>query len=208
MAEGKLFYNRLYDRLTDVFFQTDTDGRVMFISDSIGRLTGFSLDEIKLRGMFRELFADPGQAAGFIDSLNEKESAEDVELLMKTHSGVPLWVSVSAYYFRDNGSPTIGGTARDITKYKECRDDYELLRQRCQKTAGLAHELNNQLTAASLNIQIISQRLDSSSRSEAITQKLETLQRNIDNAVSMAKQMLAIPVADPAGVSFAGRYIG
>lgn len=191
--EDKTLYNRLYDKLPDVFFKIYADGRVIFISGAVERLTGFNPDEIKAAGAFWELFAGIGQPAETMTNmLNEQGSAEGIELPIKTRDNGLRWVSVNAWYFKDQGTSTIEGILRDITKCKELRDNSEKLAAEGQFAATAAHEINNQLTSASLSVQIIMQKLSKSSTPEAITRKLEGLQRNIDKAVSMAKNLMTV----------------
>ncbi|MBF0458907.1 MAG: PAS domain S-box protein [Nitrospirae bacterium] len=190
MMEDDIFYNRLYDKLPDVFFKLCADGRIIFISGAVERLTGFSPDEIKAKGAFWELFSGSGQPVETMTNmLNEQGSAEGIELPIKTNNG-SRWVSVNAWYFKEQEPSTIEGTLRDITKCKELQDNSEKLAAAGQLAATAAHEINNQLTSASLSIQIIMQKLSKSSTPEVITRKLEGLQRNIDKAVSVAKQLM------------------
>ncbi|MBF0318921.1 MAG: PAS domain S-box protein [Nitrospirae bacterium] len=195
MANEKLFYNRLFNRLLDIFFRIHADGRIIYISESAGKLTGFSPEEIKSLGTFWELLADPGDPAKIIDMLIINASVVDYELPLKTRDNSPLWVSLNAYYYKGKDSLTIEGTARDITKRKEAQQSLhnsEKLAAIGQLAAGIAHEINNPLTSASLSIQIIMEKIKKSPSPEAITRKLEGLQRNIDKAASITKKLLTM----------------
>jgi PAS domain S-box-containing protein len=202
MSDERYFYNRLFKKLPDIFFRIYAGGRIIFISDSAGKLTGFSPDELKSAGTFWDLFTDPGQSAGIVDMLNARGSAEGCELLMKTRDNSPLWVSLSAYYYKGKGSLTIEGTARDITKRKDAErslHNSDKLAAIGQLAAGIAHEINNPLTSASLSIQIIMEKLKRAQAEHAIMQKLEGLQRNIDKAASITKNLLTMARTDDSG---------
>ncbi len=56
--------------------------------------------------------------------------------------------------------------------------------------AGIAHEINNPLTNASLNMQILFKKLESVSADASLIQKLESLGHNIDRASEIASGLL------------------
>lgn len=59
-----------------------------------------------------------------------------------------------------------------------------------QLAAGIAHEINNPLTNASLNIQTLKKRIQNSAADKDILQKLEAIERNVDRASTIAKELL------------------
>ena len=56
--------------------------------------------------------------------------------------------------------------------------------------AGVAHEINNPLTNASLGIQTLKERLQSDASSGGIVEKLDAVERNIDRAAVIARELL------------------
>jgi signal transduction histidine kinase len=59
-----------------------------------------------------------------------------------------------------------------------------------QLAAGIAHEINNPLTNASLSIQILKQRLSAHQDGKSVLGKLEAVEKNIDRAASIARELL------------------
>ncbi len=59
-----------------------------------------------------------------------------------------------------------------------------------QLAAGVAHEINNPLTNASLTMQILKGRIRNNNPDEPLLEKLEAVERNIDRASTIAKELL------------------
>jgi len=59
-----------------------------------------------------------------------------------------------------------------------------------QLAAGIAHEINNPLTNASLGIQTLKQRFGNEGTDKDILERLETIERNIDRASLIAQELL------------------
>ncbi|KWT78165.1 PAS domain-containing protein [Candidatus Magnetominusculus xianensis] len=195
MADEKKLCDQLSDKPPDIFFRISTDGQILFISDCVERLTGFSPDDIK-SCTFWELFAGTGHTAAMpqiiFAMLNEKGRAEGIEMLIKTRDNSPFMASLHAYYFRENDALTIEGSLRDISNLPHFPDDSEKITAAHQSAAAMAHEINNLLTSASLSAQLIEQKLSKSTAPEAVTQKLARLQKNIDKAALIAKNLMSI----------------
>lgn len=102
----------------------------------------------------------------------------------------------------DSGAPIMGenneimGTVlvfRDITERRKIEE--ELLTARKLEavgilSAGIAHEINNPLTNASLRIQIIKQELEENNQVGDFWYKLEAIEKNVDKASIIAKELL------------------
>ncbi|MEO5361199.1 MAG: PAS domain-containing protein [Nitrospirota bacterium] len=195
MADERKLCDRLSDKPQDIYFRISTDGQILFISECVERLTGFSPGDIK-SCTFWELFAVTEHTAAMpqiiFAMLNEKGMAEGIEMLIKTRDSSPLRASLHAYYFRENESLTIEGALRDISNLPQFPYDSEKITAAHQSAAAMAHEINNLLTSASLSVQLIEQKISKSTIPEAVTQKLTRLQKNIDKAALIAKNLMSI----------------
>jgi signal transduction histidine kinase len=84
----------------------------------------------------------------------------------------------------------------DIETRKKLENHLKLLAQSeklasiGQLAAGIAHEINNPLTNASLSIQTLKGRLKHNSEDKDFIQKLDAVERNVDRASIIAKELL------------------
>lgn len=75
------------------------------------------------------------------------------------------------------------------------KQEEELLRVRNLESlghmaAGIAHEVNNPLTNASINIQMLRKKLDSVKAEASVLKRAEAVERNIERASNIAKELL------------------
>ncbi|MBF0515494.1 MAG: hypothetical protein HQK97_00045 [Nitrospirae bacterium] len=204
------------DKLPDIYFRISQDAQVMFISDCIEKLTGWRLEEIKSSGALWDLFVLEGQTSqlmqtNIIHQLNEKGSLKIDGMMLKTRGGSPLPVSLQAYLFKEQDSlTTIQGTVTISSGSDTPHQSLHQLTKARQSAAAIAHEINNQLTNASLSIQLVMQKIDKSTTPEAVTKKLDTLHRNIDKAAMLSKDLMALIATHVTDLSInrRDRYIG
>jgi len=85
--------------------------------------------------------------------------------------------------------------SRVAAELERLRQDNELMQVRNLESlgrmaAGIAHEVNNPLTNASINIQMLRKKLSSLEDETPILQRVEAVERNIERASNIAKELL------------------
>jgi diguanylate cyclase (GGDEF)-like protein/PAS domain S-box-containing protein len=109
----------LINSMHEVLFELDAEGHISFINPSWQTITGFTIDE-SLGRNFSDYLVDEG-AKIFAKSNLHKIRERNREILLKTASGDPVWVTLdAATQFDNNGDFTgIIGTLGDITETVE-----------------------------------------------------------------------------------------
>ena len=125
----------ILENMQDVFYRTDSNGRILYASPSVYELLGYSPDE--LIGMpMTTLYVDPTQRQSLIEQLNAGYGAVasfEAQLLHK--DGSVVWVATNAQYYRDADGTIMGieGTTRDITERKRATDALIIAKDEYQK---------------------------------------------------------------------------
>ncbi|HET9130470.1 MAG TPA: PAS domain S-box protein, partial [Terriglobia bacterium] len=109
---------RLLESSQDVFYRTDLEGRLTFITPSIQGYAGYTPEE--LIGHFAyEVYANPDDRKTFLEQLQRSGSLIDYSLRLVDRSGIIHYVSVNASVITENGAfAGVEGVMRDVTRRK------------------------------------------------------------------------------------------
>jgi len=144
-------YRRLFDSLVDVFYQTDSKGKLTMVSPSIIKTTGWEPEEV-IGLDLKDFYVNPEERDTFLDIIARNGFVENYEVQMKAKDGSAIWVSVSARLNVDKAGNVLGteGIARDITKLKQDRESmaesekrYRLLYKESKQREQLYESLLN-----------------------------------------------------------------
>lgn len=118
-------YRALFDSLQDVFFRTDTQGKIILTSPSVVQLLGYTQEEACQLNMERDLFVHPEQWKNLVRAIEENRSLEEIEVLMKRWDGSVVWCSTTSQWYTDQQGRILGveGMFRDISKRKLAEEE-------------------------------------------------------------------------------------
>jgi len=124
-AENKIIksekkYRDLIDTTPDLRYRTDLEGKIVFVSPSVQKLSGYTVDEAIGMKMAQEIYVYPDQRDTFLQTLQKKGSITDFEAQLKRKDGSKWWASTNAQFSKDEGGNILGveGVTRDITERK------------------------------------------------------------------------------------------
>lgn len=150
-------FQRIYDNILDVYFETTLDGIITQISPSIRSISRYSpqdLIDTSVTGLYRDIT----QREYLLAELLEKGNVQGFEIDLTDQDGSVRSCSVNARLMVDaQGAPLgIVGSCRDISQDKAIRKEKKNLEQRLHRSSkmealgilagGVAHDLNNILS--------------------------------------------------------------
>jgi PAS domain S-box-containing protein len=199
-------YRLLADNVTDVIFMYDMDLRPVYVSPSVTRLRGYSVEEAMAQRFEDRLtpasavFARKTLAEALATPRDGPES-RTLELEVTRKDGSMVWTETQMSFLRDSqGRPrAIIGVARDITERKRAETERTQLEAQLRQTqkveaigrlaAGVAHDFNNLLTVIGGRSQLILKRLPS--EDDPLRRHIELIWTTSDRAARVVEQLLA-----------------
>lgn len=199
LQESEAKFKRIFERIEDLYFQTDTEGSIQIVSPSLFRISGWTEEDVV--GKTGADFCTCTEDLKVIRSLFNKDGyVRDFNLSLIKKDGTTAETSISAFLIRDeNGQPDgVSGLIRDIS---ERRRGEEALRQANRKLNLLSsitrHDINNQLTALQGFLGILE-----SIRPEPVTEnyllKCTEAAERIANMIRFTKDYEEIGITVPA----------
>ncbi|HNY63870.1 MAG TPA: PAS domain S-box protein [Deltaproteobacteria bacterium] len=134
LRESELRYRLLAENIRDVIWVLDLDLRYVYISPSVKRLRGFTVEEAMAQPLKDTLFPESYERVARELAVElEKERngwrhdpyrSMTIELQMRHKYGTSVWVEATASFLRDaeGGITHLLGVTRDITARKEAED--------------------------------------------------------------------------------------
>ncbi|MFH0731062.1 MAG: ABC transporter substrate binding protein [Pseudomonadota bacterium] len=125
LRESEERYRSVVENISDVYYRTDVEGRLVMFSPSAMRLLGYgSLDEM-LGRKAASFYADPVKREQLLERLRVEGSVNDYELTLRRRDGSELQVATSSSYYRDAAGAVLGveGIFRDITERKRAEEE-------------------------------------------------------------------------------------
>jgi len=110
-------YRRFFENAQDVFYLTDTNGKILEISPSIERYSGYKPEEI-IGKQIESIYLKPWDKDELLKILSSKGGIEDNIVRLKIKDKGAVYVSASVQMLFDSEGQPIGveGSLRDITQ--------------------------------------------------------------------------------------------
>jgi PAS domain S-box-containing protein len=123
LRQSEKKYRRLFENLIDVYYRVDSEGKILMVSPSITRASGYSPEEV-LGTNVKDYYAYPEKREEIIERLKKDGYADDCEVQLKVKNGSIRWVFFNARVDTDQDGNVIGieGIGRDITENRRSRD--------------------------------------------------------------------------------------
>jgi two-component system NtrC family sensor kinase len=187
------FAGRLMDSFPDLVIALDCEARYTFVSPQIFDILGYRPEELIGKKMGRRM--DPTDRAAMIelfdDLMLKRLSEAQIEYRTQHKNGAWRMFRASARPLHDENGQITGviASARDITEQQRLQQQViqsERLAAMGQMIAGVAHELNNPLTA----ILGVTELLRDQSKEENTTRQLDLAHRQARRAAHIVQSLL------------------
>jgi len=209
LSESERRYRLLAENLTDIIWTSDLNLRLTYVSPSVKRIRGYSVEEALTQTLEEILTPASFEVARKV--LTEEMEIENVErkdlfrvrtieLEENCKSGSTVWTESTITFLRDSEGRALGilGVTRDISDRKKAEQEMIVLQEQLlqsqkmeaigQLAGGIAHDFNNLLTV----IQGYSQLslLDLEER-DPLRANIEEIQEAAKKAADLTRHLLA-----------------
>ncbi len=126
-------YQNLLENITDVYYRSDAQGRLILASQSWATLLNYpELSECIGKNIARDFYANPDDRSSFLEAVYQNGYVTDYEITLKKKDGTPVTVATSSYLYFDAAGHVLGveGTFRDISERKRITEMLKETEQR------------------------------------------------------------------------------
>jgi len=120
LRKSEAIYKSVLDNMTDTFYRTDKEGRIVLGSKSVEQLLGYPIEELIGKSL-SGLYVDPADREIFLEKLAKEGHVEEFEILLQHRDGTHVLVESNAYILTDDRGVTKGveGIVRNITQSRQ-----------------------------------------------------------------------------------------
>lgn len=125
IRKSENLYRSIIQNIEDVYFRFDLNENLALASPSAAKLFGYDSVEDMLGNHISAFWSDNEQKQKLLDTIRSNRRITNFETVLQRKSGEPVYVSLSASFFRDEKGRTSGieGIIRDITDQKKAQSD-------------------------------------------------------------------------------------
>ncbi|MCE0498370.1 MAG: response regulator [Methylacidiphilales bacterium] len=183
-------------------WETTLEGKILFISDRVGGVLGYTADDMKQRGFFEGIVPEDAviATAKFYYAAQKAQRFSDLEFRSQTRDGKIVWLSTRGAPMLDPEGKLIGyrGICEDITERKQIQQELinakdaaeDASRAKSEFLANMSHEIRTPMNAVvGMTSLLLSAELNSEQRNYAqtIRQSADTLLNIISDILDFSK---------------------
>ncbi len=194
-AEEK--YRLLFEQAQEGVFISTPEGRVTECNDAFVHMLGYDTrEQVMALDIARDIYLDRGQRERFCHTMNAHNYVRNYEVALRRKDGSIVYALENSFSTRDASGRVdrYQGFLLDITEKKRAEEQLlqsEKMSALGQLVSGVAHELNNPLTAILGYSQLLeSQQMDERARDFVgkMFKQAQRTQKLVQNLLSFARQ--------------------
>ncbi len=192
LMESERKFRSLFETSRDFMYIGTLDGKLLDYNTAGKLFFGYTDEEIA-RLNLRDLYAYPEERDAFVARVVREGSVENYEIKLKKKDGTVIDTLVTVTLKKDGQGNAVGvqGTVKDITQMRRLERQLmqtEKLSSLGTMISGIAHELNNPLTAIMGNAEILSR---NTTLPEEITRRLDVISKESVRASKIISSLLS-----------------
>ena len=137
LKESEAKYRNIIENMSDIYYRTDAEGKLVLGSNSIVKIFGYSEPVSELIGSrIESIYKDPNERTNFLESLKKNGKIENYRTTLLKQDGSEIFVETTSKMLLNKKGEFAGveGIVRDITERKkseqtllESKEKYKLL---------------------------------------------------------------------------------
>jgi PAS domain S-box-containing protein len=137
LKESEEKYRNIFENIQDIFFQTDIHGKIITISPSIERYSGYKPDELVGKKVIN-FYATPRDRAKLMKEMQERGEVTDFIIRLRNKESKTVYVSVNSHTLRNKYQEIVGveGSLRDVTEREIAYDEVRKLSRAVEQSAS------------------------------------------------------------------------
>ena len=192
LKKSEQLYRSVIENIEDVFYRSDTEGKLSMASPSGARVFGYGSVAEMIGTPLEAWWANPQERQRLLDIVVEHGKVSDFEGVLKRKDGSSFIASLSTHFYRDQDGEILGteGIVRDITERKQI--EAQLIQSQKMEAigtlaGGVAHEINNllQIVMGHADMLLLREALDEKSAKSA-----EAIRRAARNGSELVDRIL------------------
>jgi PAS domain S-box-containing protein len=141
LKESEERYRSIISNMQDVFYRSDSEGRLVMISQSGAELLGYDSPQQMIGMVIRDnLYFDPRERDAFVSNLKLKGLLSGYEVTLKRKEGTPVPVATSTHLLFNTAGSFCGveGIFRDISEQRRADEALRLSEEKFSKAFSQA----------------------------------------------------------------------
>jgi len=125
-------YRDFIESSPDLFYRTDLEGKILYVSPSVYRLSGYTVEEAIGMRLAEDFYLFPEERMAFMAKLREVGQVANFEARLKRKDRSLWWASTNAHFYRGHDGNILGveGITRDISSQKKIEESLRATEER------------------------------------------------------------------------------
>jgi PAS domain S-box-containing protein len=198
LRESEARFREIVDIPGKFIWETTLEGKILFISDRVDEVLGFSPEEVSARSFFENITSEDSviATAKFYYAAQKGQRFSDLEFRSNTKSGGTIWLSARGAPMHDAGGNLIGyrGICEDITERKQIQQELIAAKEAAEGAnraksdflANMSHEIRTPMNAmVGMTGLLLGTNLSSEQRDYA-----QTVRQSADTLLTIVSEIL------------------